>query len=301
MSKQFGGLWPAMVTPVAADGSPNLAVCEQLVELFVREGLDGIYLLGSTGQWPLFHLDERKAIAAAVVRASAGRIPVMVHVGSVSTADAEELSKHAEQIGADAVSAVAPIYYKCPQTALFEHYRRIASASSLPFFAYHLSSTSTSDINPREYVDRLLALPNITGMKITDHDLYPFGLIHGFAGERLQLFSGADEMMCHAVLGGAVGAIGTFYNVWGNASQAARKATVSGDIATGRAFMLRLQRAIYEAKERGMWTFLQAAIKQKYNIDVGVPRAPLGLADQPWPDGEVKRIVALVDEAGDLN
>ena len=65
-------------------------------------------------------------------------------------------------------------------------------------------------------------------MKITDHDLYPFGLIHAYAGDRLRLFSGADEVMCHAVPRGAVGAIGTFYNLWGPACACARDATVAG-------------------------------------------------------------------------
>jgi N-acetylneuraminate lyase len=296
MPTRFRGIWPAMVTPVAPDGRPDFAACEQLVDVFARQSLDGIYLLGSTGGWPLFHIEERMALAECVVRAAASRLPVMVHVGATTTADAVALAKHAARIGAAAISAVKPIYYECSTDTLFEHYRRIASATELPFFAYHLSAVSQAKFNPRDYVSRLLSLPNIAGMKLTDHDLFPFGLVRGFAGDRLNLLSGADEVMCQAVLAGADGAIGTFYNVWGESCRAARQAVASGDALVGREFMLRFQRAIFEVQERGTWTFLRAAILRKYHIDVGLPRPPLGVSDQPWPDAEVDRIIALVDQ-----
>src|SRR5262245_4102393 len=139
MSQRFGGIWPAMLTPTTTDGRPAFAVCEQLVELFTRQRLGGIYLVGSTGQWPLFTIEERRQIAECVVKAAARRLPVMVHVGAVTTADAVALAEHAARIGASAVSAVGPIYYPAPAEAVFEYYRCIGSATSLPLFAYHLS------------------------------------------------------------------------------------------------------------------------------------------------------------------
>ncbi len=292
MAKRFGGTWPAMLTPLGRDGRPNLDACEYLVDLFARQGLDGIYVAGSTGQWPLLTIDERMAIAERVVAAAAGRLPVMVHVGAVSTADSIALAKHAAKIGADAVSAVAPIYYSYSADAVMEHLQQIASASDLPFFAYHLSSASRTVIDPRVFAERLLTFPNIAGMKITDQDLYPFGLIRGIVGDRLQLFSGADEVMCQAVLSGAIGAIGTFYNLWGPECQAARKATVTGGIQTGLAFMLRFESAIADVfANGGMWTFLRAAMRLKHGIDVGMPRPPLAATDRQWRDDEVARIL----------
>jgi N-acetylneuraminate lyase len=289
---RFGGTWPAMLTPLGADGKPALDVCEQLVDLFARQGLDGVYVAGSTGQWPLLTVDERKAVAQRVVAAARGRLPVMVHVGAISTAESVELAKHAARIGADAVSAVGPIYFTYSADAVFEHMRQIASATDLPLFGYHLSSASKLAIDPRAYAERLLTLPNIAGMKITDQDLYPFGLIRGVVGDRLRLFSGADEVMCQAVLSGAVGAIGTFYNLWGPECRAARRATAAGDIATGLGFMLRFQSAIADVfANGGMWTFLHAAMKLKHGIDIGLPRPPLAATDRRWTDGEVVRVL----------
>ena len=291
----FGGLWPAVVTPIAADGSPDLDALDALIDLFAAQNLGGLYVTGSTGQWPLFSRTEREAIGERAVAAANGRLPVMVHVGAATTADAVALARHAESIGADAVSAVGPIYYGYTPDTLFAHYRAIGEASGLPLYAYHLTGVSQSSVGPREYVDRMLSIPTIAGMKITDHDLYPFGLIRAYSGDRLTLFSGADEVLCHAILSGANGAIGTFYNVWGPECQAAWKATKSGDVASGVAFTRRFQPALDAVLSAGgTWSFLRSAIRIRYGLEIGLPRPPLGMTDKLWADGDVERILQMV-------
>ncbi|MBI2807796.1 MAG: dihydrodipicolinate synthase family protein [Planctomycetes bacterium] len=285
-----------MLTPLGEDGRVALTVLEQLTELFVSQGLGGLYVTGSTGQWPLFTVEERCLVVERVIRSAAGRIPVMVHVGAAATADAVTLARHAERAGAHAVSAVTPIYYAHSADAVFEYYREIGSATSLPFFVYHLSSVSPIAIGSREYTQRLLAVSNIAGMKITDRDLYTFGLIKAFTGDRLQLLSGADEVMCQAILCGAQGAIGTFYNLWGPACQRARAACAAGDVNAGQAFMLRFQCAIAAVLSSGsIWTFLRAAMRLKYGLEIGKPRPPLGAAECPWTDEDVRQLIEQVD------
>jgi N-acetylneuraminate lyase len=293
----FGGIWPALVTPLTEDGEPNHEALERLVELFVSQGLDGLFILGSTGQWPLLTLDERQAIAERVIKTAAGRIPVMVHVGATTTEGAISLARHAARAGADAVSFVAPIYYPLTADSIFEHYRRLAASTELPFFVYHFSATNQLTIGPREYAKRMLALPNIVGMKFTDRDLGTLGLLHTYTKGRLALLVGADELFCHAASSGAAGAVGMFFNLWGPACQAAWRATVSGDTNTERRFMLGIQETLAEACRPGrMWSFLRSAMRIKYQIDIGLPRPPLGLLAEPWPDAEVERLIALVDD-----
>jgi N-acetylneuraminate lyase len=287
-----------MLTPLTEDGRPAVAVAEKMTELFVNQRLGGIYLTGSTGQWPLLTVAERCAIIDCVLRAAAGRIPVMVHVAAVATADAVTLARHAARAGASAVSAVTPIYFSHSLDAVFEYYRAIGSATDLPFYVYHHSNVSHMDIGSREYTRRLMAIPNVAGMKITDRDLYTFGLINAFTEGRLQLFSGADEVMCHAILCGAMGAIGTFYNLWGPVCQRVRAACAAGDVETGRSFMLRFQSAIARVlASDSIWTFLRTAMRLKYGLDVGMPRPPLGAAEAPWSEDEVRRLIDQVDTA----
>lgn len=296
MKKSFRGVWPAMVTPMTSEGKPAFSVLEQMVELFVQQQLDGIYLTGSTGQWPLLSLEERTSIIDCVVKAAAGRIPVMAHIGAVATDDAVALAQRAKKCGADAVSSVAPIYYSHQEPVVFAHYRQIGQATDLPFFAYHLSISSTTTISPKRYAEQLRSIPNLAGMKITDVNLNLFGLIQAGTEGKLQLFSGADEVLCHAVVCGAVGAIGTFYNLFGPVCRDVRQAMVNGDVARASRFMLRFQSAIAQIIESGsIWAFLRAAMKMKYNLDIGMPRAPLGLADRTWEEAKVREIIQLVD------
>src|SRR5689334_8561562 len=123
---RFTGNWPAMVTPMHEDGRLRLESVPLLVEKFVREGAGGLYLCGSTGQGPLMTGEERKAMAEATVSAAAGRLPVMVHVGAIRVDEAVDLARHAESIGAAAVSSVPPIYYPVTLSGTMAHYHRIA-------------------------------------------------------------------------------------------------------------------------------------------------------------------------------
>lgn len=296
--RPLGGLWPALLTPIDPEGRPAFDVIDALVDLFVRQGLDGLYIVGSTGQWPLFSREERCAIAERVMQTAAGRIPVMVHVGAAATNDAVFLARHAASIGADAISTVAPIYYPHSADVVFEYYRQVGLATELPLYVYHLSLVNQLRLPPQDYVRRLLDLPHIAGMKITDLDLNLFGLIRGHAGDRLRLFSGADEVVCHAVLSGAIGAIGTFYNLWGPVCGKARQAAEQGKTAACRDFMLTFQGAIARVIQSGsIWSFLRAAMQRKYQIDIGQPRPPLGTRDQAWTDADVDAVIASVDNA----
>lgn len=297
-SHEFQGIWPAMITPLDESGEPNHESIEQLVEVFVSQQLGGLYILGSTGQWPLLPLNHRREVAKRTVRAADGRIPVIVHVGATATDDAVDLARHAESIGADGVSCVAPIYYPTTTDDVFLHYRKIGEASSLPLYVYHLSHVNQVGIDAREYADRVLDLPNIGGMKITDHDLFQFGLIADVAGDRLRLFSGADPLVCHAALSGAIGAIGTFFNVWGVAAARARTKFVNGDFTVGRRFTAAFQNAVFDViNSKSIWSFLRRAMQIKHGIDVGMPRAPLGARDTKWTDDAVERLLEQVDSA----
>ena len=95
MAAITGGVWPAVFSALNDDGEPNLEAMDQLVELFNEQQLDGLYLLGSTGQGPALSVASRKKIAERVVKTNAGRLPVIVHVGAVSTDDAIALARHA--------------------------------------------------------------------------------------------------------------------------------------------------------------------------------------------------------------
>lgn len=294
-----GGVWPAMFTPFTESGRPDLAVVDRIVETLVGEGLDGLYILGATGQGPALSLEDRKQVAERVVNTNAGRVPVMVHVGCITTRDAVELARHASEVGADAISSVPPIFYPCTAEALFDHYRRVGGETDLPFYPYHHFMFGESTLSDPEYPERLLSLPNIAGMKITVRDLFLFGILQRHTHGRLNLFSGADELMCHAAVSGAVGAIGTFYNLFGPTCQTVRKAFVAGDFARGKAFMSLFQATIDRLLRSGaIYGFLRNAMKLKYEIDIGPGVSANSYCTASWKDDEVRAVIQEVEEAG---
>ena len=292
MKNKLSGLWPAMFTPVDKNGEPAIGELEKLTELLIGQGLDGLYILGSTGQGVLFTEEQRKLVAEVVLSINSGRVPVMVQVGTLTTATSIRLAKHAESKGATAISSVGPIYFSGSMADAVEHYRQIAGSTDLPFFPYQLGNNTMGDV--KVFIDQLLEIPNVSGMKLTTGQLLEISMVHLQAGNRLTLFSGADELMCQAALCGTSGAIGTFYNLWGVQCQQVLKNFKAGDFKLAEQFMLEFQRIILHVLPN-IWPFLRKAMLLQYKIDIGKSKAPLGATQREWEDEEVWAILEKIE------
>ena len=112
MQNHYTGHIAAAFTPMHEEGSLNLAQVAPIVDYLVRIQISGLYVCGSTGEGPSLSSEERRATAAAYVEAAAGKLPVIIQVGHNSLAEASALARHAEKIGADAISTLPPLYYK---------------------------------------------------------------------------------------------------------------------------------------------------------------------------------------------
>lgn len=289
----FKGLWPAMLTPVDRQGEPAIDALQKLVTLLVSQGVDGLYVLGSTGQGVLFTEEQRKKVAAATIEVAAGKVPVMVQVGAMTTDESVRLARHASQVGADGISCVAPIYYSATAAMTLEHYRQIATASDLPFFPYQLGDNSIPG-EKIEFVKKLMAIPNVAGMKLTTTQLLEISEIHNFAGEKLKLFSGADELYLHAMLCGTVGAIGSFYNLFFVPCKRVMTEFSNGNFQLAKEFMLTFQ-SVVDIVMPNIWTFLRQAMQIRYNIDIGPTKAPLGNMHAEWKESEVIAIMERIE------
>lgn len=284
----FQGLWPALFTPVNPDGSFNSSEMEKLVELLIEQNVDGLYLLGSTGQGFLFSERERKEITQATLEITGKRIPVMVQVGALNTEESVRLAKHAARLGADGISSVGPIYYGATADMAFEHYRRIAESTDVPFFPYQIGNAASQEV-----IDRLLALPQVHGLKLTTVKLLEISNIHNQA-QHWKLFSGADELMCQAAMCGTVGAIGTSYNLFGPTCKYIRESFLEGNTRHAMEYMLTFQHFI-DTILPVIWSFFNRAMQLKYNITIGDPKPPLLGRPLPWSDEEVMGMVEEIE------
>ncbi len=287
---EIGGLWPALLTPVDEDGAPQFTELEKLVQVCVDQQVDGLYILGSTGQGVLFNEKQRIAVTQKVMEIIGNKMPVIAQVGSLNTRESVRLAQSAQASGVYGISTVAPIYYQGGVNNALAHYRAISTSIDIPFFPYHVGNQSIFGGDARYYIDQILTLPNISGMKLTTQNLYEISLMHILAGEDLKLFSGADELFCQATLCGTVGAIGSFFNLWGKECSYVRKEFIAGNFELGNRFMLTFQEIINLVLPH-VWTFLQKAMLMKHGVEIGIPNPPLGLGNTPWQEGDVQEIL----------
>jgi len=211
----LSGLVAATFTPMRPDGSLNLAMAKPIVDHLIRNRVSGLYVCGSTGEGPLLTTDERKRTAAAYVEAVAGRLPVVVQVGHSSVVEARELAAHAQQIGANATSAVAPYYFKPNSVAsLVDCLAEIAGgAPKLPFYYYHIPELSGVNVNAVELLQRAPnRMPNFAGIKFTAPFINEFQTLIAASQGRFDILFGRDEMLLSGLAGGATGAVGSTYN-----------------------------------------------------------------------------------------
>jgi dihydrodipicolinate synthase/N-acetylneuraminate lyase len=198
------GALAAAVTPLRA-GAFDAQAVEPYVDFLAGHGLDGILVLGTTGEGVLFSPDERREIAAAFVAAARGRLQVAVHCGAQTTRDTAGLAAHACEAGADAVAVIGPPYFPLDSEELHDHFEAAAAACApLPFYLYEFEARSGYAI-PLDVIERLRGrLPNLAGMKVSDS---PWEKLEPYLGAGLDVFVGAEALLARALPAGAAGAV----------------------------------------------------------------------------------------------
>ena len=167
------GILPALLTPFDEEGNVNLNIMRDLIEWQITQGVSGFYILGSTGEGLLLSEGERRTVAEAVVQQVKRRVPVVVHVGAITTQTSLRPGGACREIGADATSAVPPFYFNVGVEGVKQHYVRIAAASSLPFYIYNIPATTGVTLGVDTVRDLLAAAPTLRG-----HEVHRLRFLH---------------------------------------------------------------------------------------------------------------------------
>ncbi|MDY0091084.1 MAG: dihydrodipicolinate synthase family protein [Candidatus Vecturithrix sp.] len=203
----FRGTWPALVTPFTYDDTIHVSVLRDLVEYHLSKQVDGFYVCGRTGQGLSLSVPERQLVAETVLAQVQDRVPVVVHIGSMSVQDAFILARHAAQIGAAGISSIIPPYYS-EMKPIVGYFQTVANvAPHLPFFPYLFGFPKVIEL-----MQNLLPLPNVMGTKYTGPDMYEFQRVVNLRRENWYIFSGMDEQCLFARMSGATGSIGSTLN-----------------------------------------------------------------------------------------
>ncbi len=212
---RFSGVICPILTPFDGEDRVDEAALDELVDFLVDKGIHGIMTCGSTGEGLLLSLAERKQVTERVVRRVNGRCVVMAHIGCMNTPDTIELARHAEEAGADALSAIVPFFFSYDKESLLMHFARIGEAApDLPFFGYLFPGNAKNDISPELLPSLRDVLPNLAGLKVSNPDLLRLSRYLELGGDDLVILSGVDGLMLPSLSLGAQGQVSGHSNVF---------------------------------------------------------------------------------------
>ena len=226
----FQGSLPALVTPFK-DGAVDEDALKSLVDWQIESGSNGLVPVGTTGESPTLSHDEHDAVVDVVVKAAAGRVPVIAGAGSNNTEEGVRLIQHAEKAGADGALVVTPYYNKPTQEGLYQHFKAMHDASALPIIIYNIPGRSVVDMSV-ETMARLSELPRIVGVKDATGDLARVPKQRLASGKDFIQLSGEDATALGFNAHGGTGCISVTANVAPELCAQMQAATLKGDFAT---------------------------------------------------------------------
>jgi len=242
----FKGSFPALVTPFR-NGEVDWDTLGKLVEWHIGEGSHGLVPVGTTGESPTLTHQEHERVIDEVVRAAAGRIPVIAGAGSNNTLEAIRFMRHAAEVGADAALVVTPYYNKPTQAGMIAHFTALHDCCELPIIIYNIPGRSVVDMLP-ETMGQLARLPRIIGVKDATGDLARVSAQRIACGKEFIQISGEDGTAHGFNAQGGVGVISVTANVAPRLVAQVQEATLAGDYARALELqdrLMPLHRAIF--------------------------------------------------------
>jgi|SRR5690625_239709 len=206
------GMIPAMLTPFDEQGELNVEVAEQLTERFIEAGVDGIFCLGTNGEFFAMSPEEKVRLIEVVSKKANGRIPIYAGTGGISTKETIELSLKMKELGVDALSVITPFFLPYTQEELKQHYTQLAEAVDLPIILYNIPGRAGVNLEP-ETVAELAKIPNIVGIKDSSGN---FDLIKDYirvTDDEFSVMAGNDSLILDTLIAGGKGAVAATSNV----------------------------------------------------------------------------------------
>jgi len=234
------GSIPALITPMLDNGQVDYPTLRKLIDWHVAEGTDALVIVGTSGESPTVDVEEHREILRVSVEQAARRIPIIAGCGANSTAEAIELAKFAESIGADAQLQVVPYYNKPTQEGLYQHFKAIAEATpKLPVILYNVPGRTVADLQ-HDTVLRLAQVPGIIGIKEATGNIERAQWLIRDVPKHFAVYSGDDPTAVALMLCGGVGNISVTANVAPRQMHELCMAAMRGDIATAMKIQFQL-------------------------------------------------------------
>ncbi len=239
MSAKFQGSFVALVTPFR-NGNVDEPKLRELVEFHVTHGTDGIIPCGTTGESPTLSHDEHKRVVEVVMEAARGRIKVVPGTGSNSTAEAVELTRHAERAGAAGALVVNPYYNRPTQEGLYRHFRAVAEAVAIPILVYNIQSRTAVNVETATLERLVRDVKNVAGVKEASGSLDQMSQVIAACGPDFSVLSGDDNITLPLLAIGGHGVVSVIANILPRETAEMVHAALDGDWKRARDLHYRL-------------------------------------------------------------
>ena len=270
---RFGRIATAMVTPFDRKGHIDFSKTTQLVNYLIANGSESLVVCGTTGESPTLSKEEKLALIDHVIKVVNKRVPVIAGTGSYNTYESIELTKKAENLGADAIMLVAPYYNKPNQEGLYQHFKSVAQETALPILLYNIPGRSVVNVEP-ETIIALSQIKNIVAVKEASGDLNQMTKIIANTPDHFELYTGDDGNTLPVLSIGGVGVISVAAHVIGNEMQEMVKKFLDGQISEAAKLHQKLLPIMVELFKAPNPVPVKTALQMK-GLDVGTVRLPL--------------------------
>ena len=271
---KFRGVFCALNAIYDKDDNIDRDKMKQLVKVYKSLGVRGVYACGSTGEGFLLSTEERKQVAAAVKEAAGDDFTVIVHVGCASTKESIELAKHAQSIGADAVSAVPSVYYHLPAESVKLHWESIIDAADVPFIIYNIPQLTGFDLSPA-MLGEFAKNEKIIGVKNSAEPVYLMERYRKAAGDDFIIFNGSDEQFVGGRIMGADAGIGGTYGCMPELFVALDNLVNENRIEEAKVLQYKINDCIFDLLAcKSLYGAAKQVISLRFGIDCGQPRSP---------------------------
>lgn len=287
------GVITPMLTPFSADGAVNLDMIKPLTSFLLEHGIKGLFPLGTTGEGVLLSLEERKQVAEATVKAVDEAVPVIIHTGAITTAEALLLTHHAQSIGADAVAIVAPYYFRHTPQALEQHYRTLLEAvPDFPVYLYNFPAVTGNTLSLALVMRLADDYDNLVGLKDSSGDLQTmFETDHLHNGD-FNTAIGPDHLILAGLAMGLDACVSGHSNVIPDIVVGLYNATTTGDIDQARNLQEKLN-SVREILHYADLSIFKGVLSHR-GLQMGGVRPPLLTASQD----EINHCIQQLEQAG---
>ena len=289
----FTGSGVAIVTPFHADGSINYDKLEELVDFHCNNGTDSIVICGTTGESATMTEAEHIECIRRTVEFTKGRIPVVAGAGSNATFTAIELSKEAEEAGADGLLLVTPYYNKCTQAGLAAHYTAVAKEVKIPIIMYNVPSRTGVNILPETAASLVKNVDNIVGIKEASGNISQIAKMMSLTDGKIDLYSGNDDQIVPLMSLGGLGVISVLANIAPQETHDICEKYLTGDVKGSAELQLRALPLINELFSEVNPIPVKKAM-QLMGIDAGPLRMPL----TELTEGNTEKLAKAMKEFG---